>query len=181
MIISHAILIKREIGRWQKITHHLDVDGTLTDGGIYYDEMEMKLKKFCYRCDWFFLQHQADTKMILTGRECFATQRRICQITWSYFQNIAYKEEYLVEFIEKMGISKENIIYIGDDLNDYAAMQHVGYIGCPENSCREIKDIANYVSHRRGGEGAVRDIIEHFLRQDGSWEHAVKKVYNIGI
>ena len=60
-------------------------------------------------------------------------------------------------------------------------MQHVVYIGCPENSCREIKDIANYVSHRRGGEGAVRDIIEHFLRQDGSWEHAVKKVYNIGI
>ena len=162
----------------------IDVDGTLTDGGIYYDENGNELKKFCTTdAAGFFAAHQVGYKiMILTGRECFATQRRMSELHVDYFQqNIRNKEEYLVEFVEKNGISKENIIYIGDDLNDYAAMQHVGYIGCPENSCREIKDIANYVSHRRGGEGAVRDIIEHFLRQYGSWEHAVKKVYNIGI
>ena len=86
----------------------IDVDGTLTDGGIYYDENGNELKKFCTTdAAGFFAAHQVGYKiMILTGRECFATQRRMSELHVDYFQqNIRNKEEYLVEFVEKNGYS----------------------------------------------------------------------------
>ena len=63
-------------------------------------------------------------------------------------------------------------------LNDIGAMSCVGYVGCPKDSCFEVKQIADYVSSVEGGRGAVRDVIEHLLRSFGRWDEGVKKVYN---
>ena len=162
----------------------IDVDGTMTDGGIYYDEHGNETKKFCTMdAAGFFAAKQLGIKtMVLTGRECQATTRRMTELKVDYlFQNIKNKYEYLSEFMKENGLSKEDIIYIGDDLNDYKPMELAGYIGCPANSCLEIKKIADYVSDIPGGKGAVRDIIEHILRESGDWDAAVGKAYGIGI
>ena len=162
----------------------VDVDGTLTDAGIYYDENGNELKKFCTKdAAGFFAAHSVGIKiMVLTGRECAATTRRMTEMKVEYlFQNVKNKVDFLRTFMNQHNLKKENVGYIGDDLNDLPPMMLVGYIGCPADSCQEIKQIANYISNIRGGYGAVRDIIEHILRESGQWEGAASDIYGIGI
>ncbi|MCI7264079.1 MAG: HAD-IIIA family hydrolase, partial [Eubacterium coprostanoligenes] len=156
-----------------------DVDGTLTDSGIYYDENGNEFKKFCTKdaAGFFAAKNIGIKTMILTGRNCEATTRRMKELKVDYlYQNINNKADFMKEFMLTHKLFKENIIYIGDDLNDLPSMALCGYIGCPADSCSEIKEIANYVSTIKGGYGAVRDIIEHILKESGQWNHAISNV-----
>ncbi len=158
----------------------IDVDGTMTDAGIYYDENGNETKKFCTKdAAGFFSAHQLKMKiMVLTGRECQAVTRRMTEMNVEYiYQNVKDKYTFLKKFIEEKGYLKEEIAYIGDDLNDYAPMQLAGFVGCPKDACPEIKEIADYVSSVKGGYGAVRDVIEYVLRKRGEWSDVIKKVY----
>lgn len=162
----------------------IDVDGTMTDGGIYYDENGNEVKKFCTKdAAGFFAAHQVGIKIIvLTGRRCAATERRMSELKVDYlYQNIRDKANFLKEFMVEQNIESDEIGYIGDDLNDLPPMNLVAYIGCPADSCKEIISRANYVSQLCGGYGAVRDIIEHILEERGEWQTAVSKVYQIGV
>lgn len=161
----------------------VDVDGTMTDSGIYYDENGNELKKFCVKDGaGFFAAHRVGIKIIvLTGRECAATTRRMKDINVRYlFQNVKKKAAFLKSFMDENKIQKEELGYIGDDLNDYPAMKLAGYIGCPADSCQEVKKIADYVSNVKGGYGAVRDVIKHLLQESGEWEKAISDVYGMG-
>ena len=71
--------------------------------------------------------------------------------------------------------------YIGDDINDLGGMRLCGYIGCPADSAVEVKKIADYVSSIEGGHGAARDIIEHYLCEQGVWNEIINKTYNAGV
>lgn len=160
----------------------IDVDGTMTDAGIYYDENGNELKKFCTKdAAGFFAVHAVGMKiMVLTGRECAAVTRRMTEMKVDYLcQNIKDKESFMLDFMKKYHYTKENIAYIGDDLNDLMPMQLAGFVGCPSDACNEVKEIADYISLVRGGHGAVRDIVEHVLREDGKWNNAISQVYNI--
>lgn len=159
----------------------IDVDGTMTDGGIYYGAEENELKKFNTKdAAGIFVAHQAGINLVvLTGRKCMATERRMRELKIEYlFQGVKDKAQFLKQFVQKKEITYEEIGYIGDDLNDLAPMQMVGYIGCPADSCNEVKKIADYISKVNGGEGAVRDIIAHILMEYGEWEENVKIVYS---
>ncbi len=161
----------------------IDVDGTLTDAGIYYDEHGNELKKFCTKdAAGFFAAQQIGIEiMILTGRECTATTRRMTEMKVDYLvQNIKDKETYLKQFLNEKNIQKEEIGYIGDDLNDFACMKLCGFVGCPADACMEVKEIADYISPVNGGNGAVRDVIEAILRKRNEWNIAVSTVYGIG-
>lgn len=162
----------------------IDVDGTMTDAGIYYDEHGNEMKKFSTKdAAGFFVAKQVGISIIvLTGRECMATTRRIKDLQVDFlFQNIKSKGLFLKKFMAEYGITPYEIGYIGDDLNDLSAMQLVGFKGCPADSCREVLQIADYVSNVKGGHGAVRDIIEMMLRKSGQWSCAVNKVYGIDV
>lgn len=162
----------------------IDVDGTMTDAGIYYDENGNEIKKFCTKdAAGFFAAHQVGIKiMVLTGRECAAKTRRMTEMKVDYLvQNIKDKIAYLDDFIQNEKISYEEIGYLGDDLNDLAGMQKAGFAGCPEDACEEIKAICDYVSDVKGGRGAVRDIVSYLLKERGEWEKAISKVYGVGI
>lgn len=162
----------------------IDVDGTMTDAGIYYDEHGNELKKFCTKdAAGFFAAHRVGIEiMVLTGRECAATTRRMKEMKVEYlFQNVKDKADFLKSFMAEKGLKKQDVGYIGDDLNDIPPMSLVGYIGCPYDSCIEIKEIANYISNVKGGYGAVRDIVEHMLRESRQWENAISAVYGIGV
>ncbi len=158
----------------------IDVDGTMTDAGIYYDKSGNELKKFCTRdaAAFFVAQKVGITIIIVTGRECEATQKRMTELGVKYlYQNIKNKKIFLEEFMKKNKIAKEELAYIGDDLNDLAAMQLAGFIGCPADSCKEVLACSDYVSSIKGGYGAVRDIVEHMLRKSGKWESVITEVY----
>lgn len=162
----------------------IDVDGTMTDAGIYYDDHGNELKKFCTKDGaGFFAAHYAGIKlMVLTGRECQATTRRMQEMKFEYIvQNIRDKSAYLEEFMKKNGIKREEIGYIGDDLNDLPPMKLCGFVGCPADACEEVKEYADYVAGTKGGSGAVRDVICAMMKARGDWEQAVSAVYGIGI
>lgn len=173
------------MSKWAKIKYLvIDVDGTMTDAGVYYDEHGNELKKFSTKDGaGFFAAHGAGMKIIvLTGRECAATTRRMTEMKVDYLiQNCRDKVAYLKQFMAEEQITGEQIGYLGDDLNDLPAMGLCGFVGCPEDSCVEVKQRADYVSSIKGGHGAMRDIIEHMLRDRGEWEKVTAEIYGIGI
>ncbi len=161
----------------------IDVDGTMTDGGIYYDEHGNEFKKFCTKdaAAYFACKQIGISTVVITGRMCAATKRRMEELKIEYlFQGVGNKESFIKKFMREHGIKKEQLGYIGDDLNDFSSMKLADFVGCPKDACQEVREIANYVSSVPGGHGAVRDIIEHILRERGEWNIAVSKAYGIG-
>lgn len=162
----------------------IDVDGTMTDAGIYYDEHGNELKKFCTKdAAGYFAAHAVGIKlMVLTGRECAATTRRMKEMKFDYVvQKIRDKETYLKQFMKDNGIIPEEIGYIGDDLNDLPPMMLCGFVGCPADACEEVKIQADYVSGVKGGYGAVRDVISALLKIREQWEAAIADTFGIGV
>lgn len=162
----------------------IDVDGTMTDAGIYYDEHGNELKKFCTKdaAGYFAAQKAGMKLMVLTGRECQATTRRMQEMKFDYIvQNIKDKAAYLKDFMEQNNIVKQELGYIGDDLNDLPPMKLCGFVGCPADACEEVKAYADYVSDIRGGYGAVRDIISAVLKERGEWEKMISLLFGVGV
>lgn len=162
----------------------IDVDGTMTDAGIYYDEHGNELKKFCTRdAAGFFAARKAGIQiLVLTGRSCAATESRMRELKADYlFQNVRDKKAFLEDFIRKQNLQKTELGYIGDDLNDLAPMKLTGYVACPSDSCREILETANYISPLKGGQGVVRDVVEQILRERKEWTNIISEIYEIGV
>ena len=72
-------------------------------------------------------------------------------------------------YLKSNNIKEENILYMGDDIADYPVMKIVGLPSCPQDAVPEIKSISKYISHKEGGKGAVRDVIEQVLKVQGKW------------
>ncbi|MEN3322367.1 HAD-IIIA family hydrolase [Mariniflexile soesokkakense] len=72
-------------------------------------------------------------------------------------------------YIKNNNIKPENILYMGDDVADFPVMKVVGLPTCPQDAIPEIKGISKYISHKKGGEGAARDVIEQVLKVQGKW------------
>ena len=162
----------------------VDVDGTLTDSGIYYDDKGNETKKFSTRdaAGFFAFMRLGINVIILTGRNSFSTKKRMKDLKVKYvFQGVKNKYDFLYNFMKKNHIKKEEIGYIGDDLNDLMPMSLVGYTACPLDSCEEIRKIANYVSKFNGGYGAFRDTVEHILKSTDKWDLVINKYCSIGI
>lgn len=158
----------------------LDVDGTMTDAGIYYDNTGNEIKKFCTRDGiGFMAARRAGIKLIvLTGRESLATTRRMQEMKIDYlYQKVENKKEFLAGFLVEQNIAKEDLGYIGDDINDYSAMSLAAFVGCPKDSCEQVKAIASYISDVRGGAGVVRDVVEYLLKQRGEWDSVICDMY----
>ena len=158
----------------------IDVDGTMTDGGIYYDENGNEFKKFCTKdaAGFFACQKAGIRILVITGRECAATTRRMKELRVDeVYQNIKDKYSFLEKLMKNNELSKAEMGYIGDDLNDLKPMSLCSFIGCPSDSCDEIRNIATYVSSIKGGNGAVRDIIEHALFTKEQWNKIASEIY----
>ena len=72
--------------------------------------------------------------------------------------------------MKRHNLSPEQVVYRGDDIPDYEAMELVGMPCCPQDAVAEIKSVSRYISHKEGGKGAVRDIIEQVLKVHGKWQ-----------
>lgn len=162
----------------------IDVDGTLTDGGIYYDDHGNELKKFNARdAAGFFTAKICGIKtMVLTGRNCEATNRRMKEMKVDIVeQGIVDKLTFMKQFIADKKLSREQLAYVGDDLNDYNCMLLCGFVGCPDNAADEVKNIAHYVSPKHGGDAAFRDIVTYLLKERGQWKEAIHQSYGVSL
>ena len=75
----------------------------------------------------------------------------------------------LKDFLKKHNLNAEDVLYMGDDIPDYEVMQTVGVAVCPADAVPEIKEISCYISHKKGGEGCARDVIEQAMRAQDKW------------
>ncbi|WP_372754410.1 KdsC family phosphatase [Mariniflexile sp.] len=75
----------------------------------------------------------------------------------------------LEEYLNTNNIKPEHVLYMGDDVPDFPVMKVVGLPTCPQDAIQEIKGISKYISHKKGGEGAARDVIEQVLKVQGKW------------
>ena len=157
----------------------LDVDGTLTDGGIYRGNNGEELKRFNVKDGYAIVNAQ---KLgiefgIITGRKSELVEIRAKELKIKYlYQEISEKTVILEEIIKKDSLSKEEIAYMGDDLNDLLIMKQVGLSGTPKDAVDEVIQVADFVSKKNGGSGAVREFIEHILKKDGKWEIFLKNI-----
>ena len=109
---------------------------------------------------------------IITGGRTQDTKGRLDRLGIIHiYMGTLDKVPCLVDFLEKTQLKAEEILYMGDDIPDYNVMTKVGLAVCPNDAAPEIKEIAAYISHRNGGEGCVRDVIEQVLRSQEKWAH----------
>lgn len=141
----------------------LDVDGTLTDGGVYIDNNGVETKKFNIKDGaGIVLAEQVGVEfMILTGRKSYCVEHRAKELKIKYvFQGIADKLSYLQQFISQYGLNSEDVAYIGDDINDIECMRIVGFKACPADAVEEVQKQCDFISRFNGGQGAVREVCD---------------------
>ncbi|MDE6386758.1 MAG: HAD-IIIA family hydrolase [Lachnospiraceae bacterium] len=148
----------------------MDVDGTLTDGGLYIGAGGEVMKRFHVKDGYAIhdlLPQMGIVPIIITGRtsEIVAQRCRELGIT-RLVQGSSNKIEDLKKILADENISITQVAYMGDDLNDYDCMKQVGLKGCPSDAVSEIKSIADYVTQSNGGNGAVREFVE-WIREKG--------------
>ena len=150
----------------------MDVDGTLTDGRIYMGNNGEMMKAFSVKegCGIHDLLIPAGiTPVIITGRKSKIVENR-CKETGieKIFQNVKNKPEILEQLTDDLS----TIAYIGDDINDLSCMKMVkengGLTGCPCDAVHNIKEIADFISEKNGGDGAVREFIELILNKSNA-------------
>ena len=145
-----------------------DVDGTLTDGGIIISSDGVESKRFNVRDGQIMvmLPQIGFTTIFLTGRNSELTSIRAAELHISVvIQNAHNKAEVLHNFFDINGLTGDQFAYVGDDINDYAAMKLCSFKACPLDAANEIKKLSDYISPNKGGHGAVRDICEHLLHK----------------
>lgn len=109
---------------------------------------------------------------IITGGKTQDTRGRLERLGIRHiYMGTLDKVPSLQDFMSKNELTSEEILYMGDDIPDYNVMSMVGLAVCPNDAAPEIKEISAYISHRNGGEGCVRDVIEQVLRAQGKWIH----------
>jgi N-acylneuraminate cytidylyltransferase len=145
----------------------VDVDGTLTDGGMYYGRYGETLKRFDTR-DAFgmnLLRRQGLTLVMITGENSPIALARARKLEIKHmFAGVTDKRAVLEDFLRKRRARWEDVCYVGDDLNDLCAMQLAGFSACPADASETVKSAARYVCHTAGGRGAVREVCDVILR-----------------
>lgn len=160
----------------------LDVDGTLTDGKLYIDNhlnnFSNEWKAFNVR-DGFAIVNwikMGGEVAILTGKKSNIVEKRSKDLGIKYIiQASKNKSKDLKELLEKINLNFSNVAYMGDDINDLGIMKKVALAACPKDAVDEILKVVKFISNKSGGSGAVRDFLEHIMKNNGMWEKVVKK------
>lgn len=143
-----------------------DIDGVWTDGGMYYDQTGNEWKKFNTSDSWgvWLLQQMKIPVAIITGEDTEIVARRAQKLKIDLlYMGVKDKLAVAEELCNTLGIGLHNIAFIGDDLNDYNLLNKVGYSAVPSNAPEYMKTERNYVTEKKGGDGAFREFVEKLL------------------
>ena len=149
----------------------LDVDGTLTDGKITYTNNGDEIKSFDVSdglaiSTW--TKKLGKKAAIITGRTSLLVERRAKDLKITHlYQKVHNKDEVLENILKEENLTWENVAAIGDDLNDYKMLKKVGFSFTPANGTTYLKEFVDVVCEKKGGEGAVREMVEKIIEKDG--------------
>ena len=145
----------------------LDVDGVMTDGGMYYSESGEEIKRFDTKDGRGIIELQKSgvpVVIVSSGfkSEIIAGRCKTLGIE-KFYVGTEPKLGILKNWCEEMNISLNEVAYIGDDVNDREIIKAVGLTGCPADAMQSIKDIVDIVLSRNGGYGCIREFIEEHM------------------
>ena len=144
-----------------------DVDGVLTDGGMYYSSDGEYMKKFNTRDSMgmeLLLNNKIKT-VFVTRENSKIVKKRVQKIkTVDLYSGVLDKKELLPTILKKYNVTSNEVAYIGDDVNDMDIMQSVGFSATPSDGNYRVKKISDYVCDLKGGEGAFREFADMILK-----------------
>ena len=168
-LMQRHVLSKRQQEKKQIKLFLCDVDGTLTDGGMYYSETGDEQKKFNTRDGMGFqLLREAGIKTgIITSENTHIVENRARKLKLDYLRQSKRdggKVAAAQEICDELGITLSEVAYIGDDINCFDLLSAVGVAACPADSCVKVKGIYNILTMtKKGGQGCVREFIENII------------------
>ena len=144
----------------------LDVDGVLTDGTFWWDAHGMELKRFSFR-DVMGVAHATRAGMVfalISGEknaivDLYAAKMGVAHVS----QGCKDKAAALREFAAEHSLGLDQICFMGDDINDLGAMAITGFTAAPADAHESVLKAVNFVTNRPGGQGAVRELLDHLL------------------
>lgn len=149
-----------------------DVDGVFTDNGLTPTPDGDFIRRYNGKDGYavsYALKMGYPVAIITGGRGAMLEARfRMLGVSRLY-PNCHDKTVHLREFLEEFALEAAQVLYMGDDIPDREVMRMVGMPVCPADAAPEIVELARYVSPHRGGQGAIRDVIEQVLRAQGQW------------
>ncbi|MGB0600734.1 MAG: KdsC family phosphatase [Flavobacteriaceae bacterium] len=153
-------------------TFIFDVDGVLTDGKILINSDGELLRSFDTK-DGYAMKCalvKGFKIAIITGGRNEAVRERFKELgVIDIYLGAHHKLDAYQDLMDNYDLNPEEILYIGDDIPDIPVMEKVGLGCCPADAASDVKAMADYVSHKKGGEGCVRELIEQVLRVQGKW------------
>jgi 3-deoxy-D-manno-octulosonate 8-phosphate phosphatase (KDO 8-P phosphatase) len=160
----------------------MDVDGTMTDGGVLLlsqpDGSALEIKKFdAHDGQGLTLAHTAGIRTgCITGRESPALLRRAHEMKMDYvYMKIPLKMPAYEEILIKAGLKDAEVAYVGDDLPDIPILKRVGLAVAVGDAVADVKKIAHYTTKAHAGRGAIREAIELILKSKGIWDELIDK------
>ncbi|MEW6250496.1 MAG: HAD hydrolase family protein [Planctomycetota bacterium] len=154
----------------------LDVDGVLTDGGIYWDDAGRGWRRFDvqdgFAIRWF--ERLGGVVIVCSGKRSEAVTARGRELGVKHvIQGSRDKAGDVAEILQQLGLKFDQLAAVGDDLPDIPLLRRCGLAIAVANAAPEVKAAARLVTRRGGGRGAVREAIEHILRASGRWGEVV--------
>ncbi len=155
-----------------------DIDGVWTDGGMYYDQSGNEWKKFNTgdSAGVLFLRLLNIPTAIITGEDTEIVRRRAQKLKIPHlFMGVKNKLKVARELCADLGISLENVAYIGDDINDIILLRAVGLSACPANAPEYIQSEVDWKIPVKGGDGAFRGFVEQYLKSIGKLNAVIQQ------
>ncbi len=162
---------------FNKITTFIfDVDGILTDGTVLVLDNGLQARRMHIK-DGFALQmaqKNGYNVLVVSGGNSPQVAGRLEKLGISnVHMSVLDKKEFVLKYMSEKKLTKEEVLYMGDDLPDIPAMTVVGLPCCPTDAVNEVKEVAQYISPLNGGNACVRDVIEKVLKLHDHWKYRV--------
>lgn len=153
-----------------------DVDGVLTDGGLYYGPDGEAFKRFDVKDGHGIVMARLAglPSAFLTARTSKIVEVRGAELKLAAtMQGQKYKAPGLVALCKQLGLAPSRVAYMGDDTNDLPPMELAGLTACPADAAPDVRAVVDYVAKVNGGHGAARAFIEQVLKAQGRWKAAL--------
>ena len=162
-------------------TFVFDVDGVLTDGTIVITTDGEMLRSMNIK-DGYAIKTAIDKGFnvcIISGGKNEGVRKRLRGLgVTDIYLGAQHKTDQLEEYFDVYNIDAKNVLYMGDDIPDIPPMKMIGLPCCPQDAVSEVKEISKYISHKKGGKGCVRDVIEQVLKVQEKWNNSFEANYD---
>ncbi|MBT0654713.1 KdsC family phosphatase [Geomobilimonas luticola] len=158
----------------------LDIDGVMTDGRIIFDSNGVESKFFNVKDGHGIkmLQRAGIEVGIISGRESIVVTNRAVELGIDrVFQKSLDKLTPYLRILDDTGLADEQVAFMGDDIIDIPVMRRVGFAAAPADAVEDVFPYAHFVARNRGGWGAVREICDLILKQQGAWESVTARYF----